>query len=951
MILASLFWGVISSIIFKGVESTGKKLVSESIDTQLKVCAQTSIDKLSEKYPVIKTLDGYSFWDFICAKLNEDLNPELAAEAKIKAIFCEALNSLYPGGFDAHGGVDQICSYFFEQLKMQIVSRQELYRLFLLNYSQSFHEDIFNISAKIDEIRSLLAVSSIIDFDSDQFREAVFEYFLALQQDWFLETNGEYFDRVFQSMTTQQGDEEIVEFTMEAIAYDNTSYIILGEPGSGKTSLLKYAMASIAMDKSENMVSKLPIYLRLSLYGIYYSNILDGIQKVLQAYIEQLDIESISALMRNGKVILLLDGLDEVKDDFYESCVEDIRSMLIHYPQNKYLVTGRENAYCDEFSGRMETVRLTLLSEMQVLETIEERCGLDMFQIGHDDLKLLSNPLLLQIAIRVIKENGGRIPQNRCVLLNEFCDFLISKWERQKGLKRKHAISYINTIALLGEIAFWGLDKPYVSKDRIYKIACGKHSDMDSIYDYLMELGFFKRTSDSEINFFHKTFLDYFAARHVISKLEETSEFHVLDAIIPKKNWSDVFVYVAGLLTEWALQDSYLNYILVKSFKLYIDCLSEKNNLSKELFDLDFKDYEKRYFETFVVSYEKIINTYFSQVKHLFYPYLGYRGSVSEAQIYVLAQMSEDRQRIYYVLEIGPESELKVKLATDFEFEQHRNHWQENRSVFESSSVNLNISGLVGDTARIVSLKRVKAEVKRILDKNLLAESNHMLCERVLDAISKLPIKDLRTTEDIYIWLDKQIKDMKAEFGGDIKGYLHNRIDLLNLFSLVGSLYNTGIDLESFALPRGDINEPSGGFIWSCYSQVRLLERIRSFFRFYKDSFTYVLKNNFDAIKEYLPDYANLPYKYVAEVVFNDREGFYSEPSLCYSRIACSESDEGPVVTAVKSESIWGQHGYSFCNTGVTMVMIDNRRGSNLPLCSNVYELVKQNMEYLLRSV
>ncbi|KAB8319526.1 NACHT domain-containing protein [Tolypothrix campylonemoides VB511288] len=133
---------------------------------------------------------------------------------------------------------------------------------------------------------------------------------------------------------------------------EGRTLLILGEPGAGKTTtLLKLAQNLIA--RAEVDLSRLiPVVFNLSSWGSKHQNIADWlVQELWSKY--QVPKTLGKNWVKNQKLLLLLDGLDEIKTDLREVCVETINQFVQEHGQTEMVVCSRIADY-EVLSNRLQ---------------------------------------------------------------------------------------------------------------------------------------------------------------------------------------------------------------------------------------------------------------------------------------------------------------------------------------------------------------------------------------------------------------------------------------------------------------------------------------------------------------------------------------------------------------------------------------------------------------------
>ncbi|MBV7339775.1 NACHT domain-containing protein [Chloroflexi bacterium TSY] len=155
----------------------------------------------------------------------------------------------------------------------------------------------------------------------------------------------------------------------EALA-QNRRLVILGDPGSGKTTLTRYLALLYARDiaeKSQCVEEKLhlkesgclPILFNLREIGLFLSRqpdeSTDGHRLMLDFFVESLRNERIDLAidffdewLNQGQAVVLLDGLDEVADpDMRRRVSALVQSFTRAYPRSRFVITSRTSAILD----------------------------------------------------------------------------------------------------------------------------------------------------------------------------------------------------------------------------------------------------------------------------------------------------------------------------------------------------------------------------------------------------------------------------------------------------------------------------------------------------------------------------------------------------------------------------------------------------------------------------
>jgi len=952
--ISNIILGVLVNFLSRILEALGT--LRPEIQDQYFSCVSAAIDNLSSEYPLSHIVNGKTFWDNFKDEFILSISNDLIFNNHF-SIFAELLGRISPNTVD----INQITNRFFTLLTLQIIKHQELFNLLMMTYISQSPINIFNFDFTTKKFVEI--AKDKIALSENEIKNNFISYIIAMQH-WSMKEVGEVqLERTFISDDMSLNVEN-ANLTLMDIFYLDDNFIILGEPGCGKTYSLKQIVMLCTFTPEEAPPSKIPIYIRLSAYDNNKS-IEDDIFNSLNPYLEnKLTNGIIQNMLINGSFLLLLDGLDEVRDIYFEKCIENINYLIQHFNKNKIILTCRKNVYNNIFGNRVKTATIKSLNPEQVDFMLSTRCDIPSHLFNRDIYILFGNPLLLEIGINVINKNNGKIPLNRSIMFNEFVNYLLIDWEKEKGLLRRYEISSNEIKIILQNIAFNCFDDIFLDPDKIYEyinLVCpNKNSDI--IYDCLLTIGILDKLPDNKIDFYHRTFREYFAAQYIVGVIARTQRNDILVPIINNINWHEVFIFTAGLFMKWNDQDVFLNYILDNNIKLYIDCIKEKNDFKEQMLLVDQLASTKRYLDILVTTYEKILARYFGQIKHLFYPYQGYRHSLIDKQICISGYLDKDREHLNFMFMINSISEPKIIVSEREEIEKYRRHSYR----IQTSGVNLRLSNLIGDSGRQIALQQIQSELKHILDKEMLIESKYLIAERINAAVERIRIKDsIKNNSDLLQWLNMMIEKAFKEASPNLVGYNYNGVELFQLHSLVLEISKQKSNYCELLLPQEDIKR--SGWVWDLYSHERLKERIICYFKYYKESFEIMVRNNFEELKNYMPDYVNLEYKYIIELYYpkEDFGDLRSAPRVKYYYIPIIENgnaepevierdgdisnDGREILNNIEREYKKRENYIPSFSVGYPSVSIFlvARRGSGYVLCDNVYDLIKRNIKHI----
>lgn len=387
----------------------------------------------------------------------------------------------------------------------------------------------------------------------------------------------------------------------------NQYIVILGDPGSGKSTLSRYLILSL-ITKEDNKLQKafdgyLPLLIELRDYAaectknkcdtfIEYLNFL-GKTKGLGLTKKALE----NYLKNEGKAIVIFDGLDEIFDpDQRENIKNQIVGLTVDYPKARVIITSRIVGYTRSVLTNAGFSHYTLqdFRKPQIDAFIDKWYSIALInnpdeasarkeRINHslDESasirQIARNPLLLTIMAIINKHQ--ELPRERWRLYEHASSVLIHQWDWERRIKEWNIkIEYVSKDdkdELLRRIAYRmqsapkGLAGNYIHADTLqvefekYFIERYQRDPANAklaakvLIEQLRERNFILcRYGSNLYGFIHRTFLEYFCAWSFVWKFNVKHEIDIenLKSILDKhwkdESWHEVLRLICGMIDE-----------------------------------------------------------------------------------------------------------------------------------------------------------------------------------------------------------------------------------------------------------------------------------------------------------------------------------------------------------------------------------------------------------------
>ena len=379
--------------------------------------------------------------------------------------------------------------------------------------------------------------------------------------------------------------------------------IVLGDPGAGKTTFLKYLALHLAGGHGAELGvdARVPFLVPLSAYANRLSerdrNVPLG--KFIADYYEERGVDlAVGAMLdealTQGGALLLLDGLDEVQNLAQRRVViERVVDFFTRHRRagNKFVITSRIVGYrevrpvveglaeCTLVDFDQDEIEFFIARWTRALEQAargrtavavqeaeqEERELLDAVDRNPGVRRLAANPLLLNI-LTLMKRQGVTLPERRVELYDNYVATLLKHWNLARGLGRSTSrdLDVLETLKVLAPLALWmhetspgvGLVKQEDLRRRLAAILADRGVDAPDqaassfLADVRDHAGLLVERGAREYGFIHLTFQEYLAGVAIAQKAQQEIAPMVteLGNHVGDDSWHEVGLLAIGYL-------------------------------------------------------------------------------------------------------------------------------------------------------------------------------------------------------------------------------------------------------------------------------------------------------------------------------------------------------------------------------------------------------------------
>ncbi|OYQ63462.1 NTPase (NACHT family) [Pseudanabaena sp. SR411] len=391
---------------------------------------------------------------------------------------------------------------------------------------------------------------------------------------------------------------------------------VLGKPGCGKSTFLKYLSNQCNFGKFA--AEQVPIFITLrdfadSLREDKPANLLEYIhQEFLTSGISQLS--TIKKLLQAGRVLLLVDGMDEVSNEEGIIILNEMRRFFDKYYKNQFIASCRVASHKLALKGFTD-VEIAPFTEEQIIIFVRkwfvELSGasatnalvaasqfMEKLELPENwrFRRLVTTPLFLHLACSIYHREK-KFPNKQAEFYKQGMDLLLGKWDESKGIERDQIYRGIllpQKLKLLSQVALATFEqKQYFFTQNVIEHHIGDYMqtlketsiDPEEIHHVSTSVlkaiesqhGILAERAHGIFSFSYLALQEYFTARKIVASHNLQALGSSLSGLvdhITDPYWREIFLLTSSMLRS---ADS-----LMQLMKLQIDALVSQDPYLQE---------------------------------------------------------------------------------------------------------------------------------------------------------------------------------------------------------------------------------------------------------------------------------------------------------------------------------------------------------------------------------
>ncbi|KAM3100950.1 NACHT domain-containing protein [Phormidesmis sp. 146-12] len=354
------------------------------------------------------------------------------------------------------------------------------------------------------------------------------------------------------------------------VANEKQYLMVLGGPGAGKSTFLRrMGLEALKGRKGTYQHDCIPVFIDLKEFNTGEIDIEKTIAREFGICGFPSPEESTQKLLQQGKLLVLLDGLDEVATGRMNEAISQIQNFVDLHNQNRYITSCRVAAYRHNF--RLFTdVAMADFDDQQIKQFIDnwfrqdpdiaKDCWQKLNSDEHTAAKELTQTPLLLTLVCLLYQRSRKFPTNRSTLYERALRVLLEEWAAEKGIPQDDLYKGLDTKRkemMLAEIAhdafqqnrLFSTRREIVNQiEQLLKEMLPDEKRIDGsavLRSIEVQHGVLVERADGIYSFSHLTLQEFLTAQYIDDhrQVEQLVTDHLTEA-----RWKEIFLLVSGLM-------------------------------------------------------------------------------------------------------------------------------------------------------------------------------------------------------------------------------------------------------------------------------------------------------------------------------------------------------------------------------------------------------------------
>lgn len=351
----------------------------------------------------------------------------------------------------------------------------------------------------------------------------------------------------------------------------NNCYLVIGDPGGGKSTMIRRWALEVARAALGDAAEGLPLFVPLNTVSQLEGALAQGgklLEELAVRYVRGDDLagaggfrEEVEKHIEQGTVMLFLDGMDEVPESRRAAVEHSITSIRNRNPRNLIVLTSRPSLQSERMDGFMrffiedfsKEQRLLFVQNWQLQRRSATNRATGLAQsVESVDRQLVSNPLYLTMLCVLLETGRWRSVPSPAALFELFVRELLDF--RPKSIGTRLQFEAHIKLQLLEQLAdrLFKNDWRFIAEASLFEPSAGEASSgtLEILREIVTTSGILQNWRDGSYRFLHPLFQEFFVARGIAGQI--ISEKIELETWIAEhgrdERYSNVLAFVVEIL-------------------------------------------------------------------------------------------------------------------------------------------------------------------------------------------------------------------------------------------------------------------------------------------------------------------------------------------------------------------------------------------------------------------
>lgn len=352
--------------------------------------------------------------------------------------------------------------------------------------------------------------------------------------------------------------------------------VVLGGPGAGKTTFLKflalaYADDTLRAEKAPALKTPLvPFFVSLPHFARQKQpgSLFDYITASLKEKTGKFAVDFVTRCFNSGNSAIFFDSLDEVPNAARRNVIDQLKEFETSFSKSRIVISCRTADY-EEVLVNFHEVEIAKLTKEAITKIVKAWFANDK-QNAHRLLNIIETddgvagltetPLLLSLLCIQFRHDLA-LPKRKVELYRRCVDTLLRDWDATRGFRREtvyeemsddrkeRLFEHLAGLFFLSQEAYeFDRDEiiPYVGRF-IEKLGIDSSKAENVLHEIECHHGIIEKFSQDEYCFSHTSIQDYFVAKHLIAK---NTALEYATKNIENENWFPVIEFMVALAED-----------------------------------------------------------------------------------------------------------------------------------------------------------------------------------------------------------------------------------------------------------------------------------------------------------------------------------------------------------------------------------------------------------------